>query len=145
MFSTRSNFMNDGRLVIDGSFQLSAGAAVITQTNPDGSTFTVTGQGLSVAKTGAGTFQVTAKTSNMDQGPVFQPVQLLDADANLVGPAFAGATAAAIGGVPTVNATTGDIQFNVLTTADGAVADTTDAVTVTFSVVIVFHRMASPL
>lgn len=144
MFNHSSIALNDGRLEIEGAFNVSSAGAVLTQTNGDGSTFTVVGQGMSVTKTGTGAYTVVVATANFAQGPIFDPVQILNADASFIAATFGGATSAFVTGV-TVDAT-GHLNIAVLlTTSAGAAADTTVATTVTFSCTLCYRRMASPL
>jgi hypothetical protein len=137
-------FHNDYRYEIEGSFDLSAGAAVLAITYPAGQTKTVRGRGMSVVKNGTGTYDVTVKLSSTISGPTFQSVELLDADAKLVGATVATALDARIQSVTL--STAGDIVIKVLTTqTSGAAADTTGAITVSFQVVFCYTRMDQAL
>lgn len=133
-------FHNDARYEIEGSFDLSAAAAVLTISYPAGQTKTVRGKGMSVVKNGAGTYDVTVKLSSTISGPTFQSIELLDADAKLVAVTVATALDARVASVAL--STAGDIVIKVLTTqTTGAAADTTAAVTVSFQVVFCYTRM----
>lgn len=140
MASFNTVFHNDGRYEIEGSFDLSAGAAVSTITYPAGQTKTVRGKGMTAVKNGTGTYDVTVKLSSTISGPTFQSIELLDADAKLVATTVATALDARIASV--LLNTAGDIVIKVLTTqTSGAAADTTAAVTVSFQVVFCYVRM----
>lgn len=133
--------LNPGKLIIEGSFDLTSGAAVSTISNPDGSTKTVRGQHMSVAKNGTGTYDVTVKlASSLDGQPVFQPVEILYADANLYGTPLGGAFEARISAV--AKDANGNIKVTVKTmSAAGADADTSAAITVCFKAEIDYARM----
>lgn len=144
MSTSQSKYWNHERLEIEGTFDLSAAAAVLTLTYPGGSTKTVRGIGMSVVKNGTGTYDVTCKMSTIG-GPVFQPVELLDGQANFIGATVATTLDARIQSVATV-AATGDLLIKVITAqTTGAPADTTGAITVAFHVVINTARDVVPL
>lgn len=141
MPTSQSYFFNDFTMVIEGSFDLSASAAVLTLTYPAGQTKTVRGKGMTVTKTGTGTYAVVVKTSSTISGPTFQAVEFVGGDAGLVGATVATALGARLGGIPTLTSA-GDITFNVITlSSTGAAVDTTGAITVTFEVEIITNRM----
>lgn len=144
MSTNQSKFWNHERLEIEGTFDLSAAAAVLVLTYPGGSTKTVRGIGMSVVKNGTGTYDVTCKASST-LGPVFQPVELLDGQANFIGLTLGTDLDARIQSVTTV-AATGDLLIKVITAqTSGAPADTTAAITVAFHVVIATARDVVPL
>lgn len=134
-----SKFNNDARLVIEGTFDLSAGAAVVPFTSGV-ATKTVRGQNMSVVKNGTGTYDVTVKyASSLDGKPVFQPVELLYGNANLVGATVATTLDARIHSVTVTTA--GDLLIKVITAqTSGAAADTTGAITVAFMVILATGR-----
>lgn len=142
MVTLESKFSSGARLEIEGSFDLSAAAAVLNITAPDGSTKTCRGQNLSVAKNGTGAYDVTWKCASvLDGSPVFQCVELVNGRADLIANAVATALSARIKAAPTTDAN-GNLLFTVLTVGStGAAADTTGAVTVGFSIVINTARM----
>ena len=135
-----TKFHNSARYVIEGSFDLSAGAAV--QNITDGvETKTVRGEGMSVAKNGTGTYDVTVKlASSLDGKPVFQPVELLYGNANFIGTTLATTLDARIKSVALD--TSGNLVISVITAqTTGAAADTTGAITVAFQVIVATQRM----
>jgi hypothetical protein len=139
-----SKYLNSNRLEIEGMFNLSASAAVNNIVNPDGSIKTVTGEFMSCVKTGTGTYQVTVKSASSESGAVFQPVEILNADADLMATTLAVALSARVSAVG-LDAN-GNILITIITAqTTGAAADTTAAVSVTFDVVICTQRMAAPL
>lgn len=140
MATMNTVFHNDYRYEIEGSFDLSAAAAVLTISYPAGQTKTVRGKGMSVVKNGTGTYDVTVKLSSTVSGPTFQSVELLDADAKIVATTVATALDARVASV--LLSTAGDLVIKVQTTqTTGAAADTTAAVTVSFQVCICYARM----
>ncbi len=143
--TNESKFLNSARFVMEGSFDLSASAAVLNIAQPDGSTKTVRGENMSVSKAATGTFDVTVKmASSLDGKPIFQPVEVVEADAQIMAAAVATALGARIASV-TVDSN-GNLVIRVLTTAStGAAGDTTAAITVCFQVTIVTQRMGMPL
>jgi hypothetical protein len=143
--TNKSIFLNGGRFEMEGSFDLSATATVLNLIQPDGSTKTCRGQFMSCVKSTTGTYVVTVKlASSLDGQPVFQPVELLDAHADLVGATVATALDARVSSV--AKDQNGNIAITVLTTGStGAAVDTTAAVTVSFRVVIEKNRMGGVL
>lgn len=134
-----SKFNNEGRFVIEGSFDLSAAAAVQNIT-AGVVTKTVRGQNMSVVKNGTGTYDVTLKlASSLDGKPIFQPVELLYGNANLIGATVATVLDARIASVALD--TSGNLVIKVITAqTTGAAADTTGAITVAFMVVLATTR-----
>lgn len=146
MAGTMSSFYNNyGRFKIEGSFDLSAAAAVQTLTYPAGGTKTVRGRGMSVVKTGTGTYTVTCQTSNTVGGPVINLTEFVDGDAGLVAATLGGVFGVRLGGIPTLD-TNGNISIPLVTTnAAGANTDTTAAITVVFNATFVMFRMDNVL
>jgi L-serine deaminase len=143
-FTNQSVYLNTGRLEIEGTFDLSAAAAVLNISYPQGQIKTVRGQNMSVVKAAVGTYTVTVKSSSTISGATFQAVELLDGQANLIGATLATAVDAHVGSV-TLSAT-GDIVISINTcNAAGASADTTGAITVSFRVVLCTLRMDQAL
>lgn len=135
-------YQNEASWVVQGTFDLSAGAAVLAISNPDGSTKTVRGDNMSVVKNGTGTYDVTLKgTSNL------KLVELLDGRAALIGATVATALSARIQSALQPGGSSGDdIIIKVITAqTTGAAADTTGAITVSFSVTIRIRRMGGVL
>lgn len=143
--NTNTKFLNSGRLEIEGSFDLSAAAAVSTISQPDGSTKTCRGENMTCAKNTTGTYDVTVKlASSLDGQPVFQPVELLNASASIVAATVAVALSARVSAV--AKDSNGNLKITVITAqTSGAAADTTAAITVCFSVAIGTQRMGMPL
>jgi hypothetical protein len=131
--------LNPGKFEIEGSFDLTSGAAVTTLTVGLG-TKTVRGQHMSVVKNTTGTYDVTVKlASTLDGQPVFQAVELLDADAHIIATTVATALDARVASV-TID-TSGNMVIRVLTVqTTGAAADTTAAITVSFDVKFAYER-----
>lgn len=137
-------FHNDYRYEIEGTFDLSAGAAVSSISYPAGQTKTVRGRGMTVVKNGTGTYDVTVKNSSTVSGATFQAIELVDGNANLIGATLATVLDARIQSVAL--STAGDIVIKVITAqTSGAAADTTGAITVAFRVVFVYTRMDQAL
>lgn len=141
MMNTVSLDWNDNKITVEGTFSLSAAAAVLSQTAGLTSK-TVTGQGMSVVKNGTGRYDVTMKTASaLDGKPSIQPVEFLYGNANIVATTVATVLDCRILGVPTITAN-GDITFSVITAqTTGAAADTTAAILVSFMVVFAVNRM----
>lgn len=148
--TNKSLFLNGGRFEMEGSFDVNSTAAVLTLTNPDGSTKTVRGQHMSCAKTALGTYVVTVKlASSLDGQPVFQPIEVLDATANFYGGTPAGATLVDVSSVAkdangniAITVKTQNLEVTALNTpAVRADADLTAAVTIAFRVCIEKNRM----
>lgn len=139
--TTKAVHLN-GKLVIEGSFDLDSSAAVKNISMPDGTTKTVRGEGMTVAKNGTGTYDVTVKlASSLDGQPVFQPVEApLHANASLFGATLATALQARVSAIATD--TSGNLKVTVKTMdATGAAVDTTGAITVTFKADLEYNRM----
>lgn len=137
-------FNNFNRYEIEGTFDLSAAAAVLPITFPAGQTKTVRGENMSVVKNGTGTYDVTVKLSSTISGPTFQAIELLDGNANLIGATLATVLDARIQSVAL--STAGDIVIKVITAqTSGAAADTTGAITVSFRVVFCYNRMGQAI
>jgi hypothetical protein len=134
-------YLNPGRFVIEGTFDVDTTGAVLNLTMPNGGTKTVRGQHMSVVKSGTGQYDVTVKlASALDGKPVFQPVELLDGTAKLIAATVATALGARVASVTTDS--NGNIVIRVLTTGStGAAADTTAAVTVGFMAVVCTVRL----
>lgn len=142
--SMNSFFNNLNRLEIEGTFDLSAAAAVNTISYPAGQTKTVRGENMSVVKNGTGTYDVTVKLSSTISGPTFQAVELLDGQANIIAVAVATVLDCRIASVAL--STAGDLVIKVITAqTTGAAADTTAAITVGFRVVVCYARMGQVL
>lgn len=122
-------YNNYGRYEIEGSFDLSAAAAVLPITIGTDSV-TCRGDNLSCAAGGTGTYTVTLKgTGNL------QLVETIFADAAIRATTVAAALFARVSSV--TQSTNGDIVITVLTTsAAGAAIATTAAITVGFQVVL---------
>lgn len=143
MPTNAAKFWNQETMNLAGSFDLSAAAAVLSISYPAGVTKTCRGVGMSCVKTGTGQYDVTLKQSSA-QGPVFQAVELLYADAPLIATTVATVLSARVASV-TLSAT-GDIVVRVITAqTSGAAADTTAAITVSFNVIISTSRDTSPI
>lgn len=144
MATNQTIFHNDARYEIEGSFDLSAGAAVSNISYPAGQTKTVRGKGMTCVKNTTGIYDVTVKTSSTISGATIQVLELIDANANIVATTVATALTARIASV-VVN-TAGDIVIKVITAqTTGAAADTTVAITVAFRVVFCYARMDQAL
>lgn len=140
MSTLNTIFHNDCRYEIEGTFDLSAAAAVLAITYPAGQTKTVRGKGMTVVKNGTGTYDVTVKLSSTVSGPSFQAIELVDGNANFIGATVATTLDCRIQSVTLTAA--GDILIKVITAqTSGAAADTTGAITVAFRVVFIYNRM----
>lgn len=143
MPTNQATHQNFGAMYIEGSFDLSSGAAVSTITYPGGVTQTCRGDNLTCVKNGTGTYDVTLKgTSGI------KLVEILNADADILAVTVATAIDARVASI--LQAGTGtavdDIIIKVLTiTAAGVAVDTTAAITVTFDAVIRTQRPGNPL
>jgi hypothetical protein len=145
MANITSQFWNEARMVIEGTFDLNSSAAVLSITYPAGQTKTVRGKGMTVSKTGTGTYVVVVKNSSSLLGATFQPVEFVGGDACIVASTVATALSARLGAAPTVDAN-GNLNITVITAqTTGAAADTTGAITVAFEVVLVINRMDQAL
>ena len=135
-------FNNYATLVIQGSFDLSAAAAVLTLTYPGGQTATCRGDNLSCAKGGTGSYTVTLKGTGATKF-----VEVLYSNANLQATTLATALTARVAAVAQPGGSSGDdITITVITAqTTGAAADTTAAVTVCFEVALRVARMTSSL
>jgi hypothetical protein len=138
--TNRTVHLNPGKFEIEGTFDINASAAVLTLTVGLG-TKTVRGQHMSVSKTGTGQYDVVVKISSLlDSAPVFQSVELLDADAHLIATTVATALDARVASVTTD--TNGNLVIRVLTVSSTfAAVDSTAAVTVGFVVKFAYERM----
>ena len=128
-------YNNPFRFEVEGSFDLSAAAAVLSIT-AGLETLTCRGVGMTCVKGIAGTYAITLKN------PGIQIVALLNANANIMSLTLGGALMARV--ISVSQASTGDITITVITAATGvgAVAtDTTTAITVGFSVVLQTSRV----
>lgn len=142
MPSNQSTFQNFGTLRVEGSFDLSAGAAVLSITYPGGVTATCRGDNLTCVKNGTGTYDVTLKGTT-----ALKLVELLRADASILATTVATALDARVASVLQAGGSAGDdIIIKVLTIqTSGAAADTTGAITVNFEAVIRTMRPGNPL
>lgn len=134
-----TRYHNSARYVIEGSFDLSAAAAVQNIT-AGVATKTVRGENMSVVKNGTGTYDVTVKLAGTLDGLPFRPVELLYGNANIIAAAVATVLDCRIQSVTVTSSN--DILIKVVTAqTTGAAADTTGAITVAFQVVFSINRM----
>jgi len=145
MSNVTSQFWNDCRLEIEGTFDLNASAAVLNISYPAGQIKTVRGKAMSVTKTGTGTYLVVVKTASSTMGPHINIIEFVGGDADVIGTTLATVLSARLGGVPTIDAN-GNINITVITAqTTGAAADTTGAITIAFEVTLVINRMDQAL